>query len=144
MKLDDILSLWQDDCKIDPTDLGNESLSTSQLHHKYLKMHSGENILLRKKKEDLKRLKLDKAEFYFQGPHEQTPKHWKLPAIGRIIKSEIPTYVEADEDIIHATLDLALQQEKVDVLESIIKVITNRGWQISNAINWFKFQAGER
>jgi hypothetical protein len=39
-------------------------------------------------------------------------------------------------------LKIAVQQEKVDVLESIIKSIKDRGFQIKNAIEWERFKVG--
>ena len=38
MKTEDIISLWEQDCKIDSTELGMESLRIPQLHNKYYKI----------------------------------------------------------------------------------------------------------
>ena len=35
MNIDDILSTWEEDCKIDKTELGDEALRLFSLHHKY-------------------------------------------------------------------------------------------------------------
>ena len=35
MNIDDILNLWQEDVKIDRTELGDEALNIPKLHHKY-------------------------------------------------------------------------------------------------------------
>jgi hypothetical protein len=51
-------------------------------------------------------------------------------------------YIEADQDIIKLNLRIAMQQEKVDALESIIRSINNRGFLIKNAIEFAKFQVG--
>jgi GTP-binding protein YchF len=47
-----------------------------------------------------------------------------------------------DKEIIDMSLKIGLQQEKVELLESIIKSLTNRGFQIKAAIDWYKFTMG--
>jgi len=37
---------------------------------------------------------------------------------------------------------ILLQQEKVNYLESVIKIINNRQWNIRSAIDWLKFTNG--
>jgi hypothetical protein len=143
MKLDSIYALWSEDSKIDRMDLGEESLKISSLHQKYSEIYTNEKIALRKYESDLKVLKLEKHEFYTQGPTNETQeKGWELPAIGKIIRSDVQQYIDADKDVIQLTLKIGVQYEKVSLLESIIKNLFNRGFQIKNAIDYMKFQAG--
>jgi hypothetical protein len=58
------------------------------------------------------------------------------------MKSELPMHIDSDSDIIKSTLRIAVQQEKVDVLESIIKSLNGRGYNIKSAIDWEKFKTG--
>jgi hypothetical protein len=51
-------------------------------------------------------------------------------------------HIEADAQIQKLSLKIGLQREKVSTLDSIIKTITNRGFQISNAINYMKLMNG--
>jgi hypothetical protein len=142
MNIDEILSLWEVDSKIDPTELGEEALKIASLHHKYFQIFTKEKILLRKLESDLKKLKLDKYEFYTQGPNEDTPKHWRLPPRGMILKTDIPSYMEADKELVELSLKIGYQQEKVELLESIIKSFQYRGYNIKSAIEWHKFTMG--
>jgi hypothetical protein len=142
MKLEKIFEEWKVDSEMDRTELGEESLKIPKLHHKYFQVYSSEKLLLKKYEMDMKRLKLDKHEFYTQGPNEHTPPEWKLPAKGLILKADIPMYMEADEDIISLNLKIGLQMEKIELLESIIKNLTNRGYLIKNAIDWSRFTSG--
>lgn len=142
MNIDEILSLWEIDSKIDPTDLGEEAIKIPSLHHKYFQIYAREKIILKKQESDFKKLKLDKYEFYSQGPNEETPKTWRLPSKGLILKAEIPAYIEADKEIIDLSLKIGYQQEKVDLLESIIKSFQYRGYNIKSAIDWHKFTMG--
>lgn len=143
MKIDDILSLWEKDSKIDRQELGEEALKISVLHNKYYKIFINEKLALKKYEIELKQLKLEKFEFYTQGPtQEQAAKGWALPSIGRIVRSDVDRYIEADKDIVNLTLKVAVQHEKIDLLESIIRTLRDRNFNIRAAIEWSKFQMG--
>ena len=47
MKIDDIIDMWQQDVKIDETELSRESINTPVLHGKYLKHFSEQRLKLR-------------------------------------------------------------------------------------------------
>jgi len=143
MLLEQIHDEWAKDSDIDKTELGEESLKIPKLHNKYFQIFSKEKLLLRKYEADLKKLKLEKYEFYTQGPSKETKdRDWELPAKGIILKQEMPMYLEADKDIIELSLKIGYQQEKVEFLDSIIRSLTNRGFQIKAAIDWYKFTMG--
>lgn len=143
MNINEITSLWKEDVNIDITELSKEALEIPKLHHKYYQILINEKMLLKKHEYEYKKLKLDKYEFYTQGPSEETiKKGWELPAKGIILKSDIPMYMDADPDLINLSLKISYQQEKIDCLESIIKSIMNRGFLIRNAIDWQKFTMG--
>jgi hypothetical protein len=143
MKLEDIFELWGEDSRVDKTELGNAALELAKLHHKYYRIYSQERLLYKKMEAELKQLKLEKYEFYVDGPtQEHIELGWKLPAKGRILKSDVSNYLDADSDIINHNLKLAYQQEKLEVLDSIIKTIGNRGFHIKSAIDWERFKVG--
>jgi hypothetical protein len=143
MKIEDILDLWEEDSKIDRTEIGNEATVIPQLHHKYYSIYVSERLVLRKQETDFKQLKLDKYEFLTQGPNEDTKdKGWKLPPKGMILKSDIPMYMDADEDVVAMSLRIGYQQEKLELLDSIIKTIMNRGYLLKTALDWQKFTMG--
>ena len=143
MKLEDLHDMWGEDCDIDRTELGEESLKLPKLHSKYLRIYSEERLLLKQMEEYRKeyvKLKYD----YYRGilPEEDLKENGWLPFQLNVIKSEVPMYIESDKDVIKMNLRLAKQQEKVDVLDSIIKSIKDRGFQIKNAIEYEKFKVG--
>ena len=109
MKIEDIQNLWSQDSKIDHTELSTQALRIPSLHSKYFRIFTEERLRLRKYELDLKKLKLEKYEFYTQGPTEETrAKGWRLPPIGKVIKSEVNNYVDADDDIIQLTLKVGI------------------------------------
>ena len=143
MKIDEIMSEWKTDSEIDVTELADESIKIAKLHQKYYEYLIKEKLLFKKNESDLKLLRLEKYEFYTQGHNEETlKKGWELPSKGMVIKSEIPMYLEGDKDIINLNLKISYQQEKIDLLQSIIKSLNNRGYNIKSAIDWIKFTSG--
>lgn len=144
MKLEDILTEWRQDSEVNKTELGEESLKISKLHSKYYSILSSERLLLKKFDADLKILKLQKYEFFLDGPNEETQaRGWRLPAKGRVtLKSDIPMHMDADDDIIQLNLKIALQLEKLELLESIVKILMGRSYTIRNAIDWQRFMHG--
>lgn len=142
MNMEEITSAWEVDSKIDTSEITQVTTNIPILHNKYYKMYIKERYVYRTQELELKRLKHEKYEFYSQGPNPDTPKEWKLPAIGKVLKSEVPTYVDTDHDVVKATLKLFAQSEKVDYLDAIIKMIVNRGYQVKSIIDWEKFKAG--
>ena len=143
MNIDEIMSERKTDSEIDVTELADESIKIAKLHQKYYEYLIKEKLLFKKNESDLKLLRLEKYEFYTQGHNEETlKKGWELPSKGMVIKSEIPMYLEGDKDIINLNLKISYQQEKIDLLQSIIKSLNNRGYNIKSAIDWIKFTSG--
>ena len=143
MKIDEILNLWKEDCVIDKTEIGDEAIKIAKLHHKYFQILVNEKFTLKSHEAEMKKLKLEKYEFFTQGPNEDTQKKgWKLPAKGIILKTDIPMYMDADDDIIRISLRIGVQQEKIELLESIIKTIMNRGYNLKVVLEWQKFING--
>lgn len=143
MKLESIFELWEQDSRIDRDNLDTESLNASKLHQKYHKIYTNERLLLRDLEFKLKALRLEKFEFLTQGPTRETvAKGWNLPPIGKVLKTDANTYIDADQEVVDLSLRIGIQHEKIELLESIIKSIMNRGFQIKNAIDFIKFQSG--
>jgi hypothetical protein len=143
MKLDDIQVLWEKDSRIDRTELGEESLKISSLHNKYFKIFSDERLSLRKLEMDYKILYKQKFQYY-QGilSDEELKEFGWEPFQLKVLKQDLPVYIEGDKDIIAINLRIGLQGEKVSFLESILKNLANRGYQIKNVIEWERFKVG--
>jgi len=143
MKLDEIHALWDEDCNIDRTELGEESLRIPKLHSKYLQIYSTERLQLRRLEEERKELVKLKHDYY-RGvlPEEDLKANGWTPFQLSVLKSDVPLYLDADQDLIKLNLKISVQQEKVDTLEAIVRSISNRGYLIKNAIEYEKFKVG--
>lgn len=134
---------WEKDSDIDKTELGDAALKLAKLHHKYYRFLVNEKMIVKTYESDMHVLKLDKYEFFTQGPNEETVKKgWTLPAKGLILKADIPMYMSADQEIINLSLRIGLQEEKIQALESIIRTLNSMGYNIKAAIDWQKFING--
>lgn len=143
MKLEEIQELWSRDAQIDRTELGEESLRIPQLHSKYFNLFSVERLSLRKMEQEYKELYRVKHEYYNGTLSEDELKEWCWePFQLRILKSDISIYMQSDKDLSKAELKIEMQKEKVEFLESIIKNLPARGYQINAAISWEKFKVG--
>jgi hypothetical protein len=143
MKLDEIQLMWDRDAQIDRTELGEESLRIPQIHSKYFKIFTQERLVLRKMEADLKQLYRDKYEWYNGNISEETLKanEWE-PNPLKILRTDIPMYIEADPQMQALALKIEMQKEKVDFVEAIIKSLTTRGFNIKSAIEWERFKMG--
>ena len=144
MLFDDIKKMAETDLKFNETELDTESLRIPQLHGKYLNMLYDEKLVLRKWRNELSSLLKLKWEYYTGKMSEEQLKElgWK-PFELRILKQDVELYIESDTEIIQKKDRVFVQEEKVNYLESIIKMISNRQYHIRDAITWRKFINGE-
>lgn len=143
MKLEEIFAEWKQDAAIDRTELGQASLDIPYLHHKYYKILVEERCRQKVHEDDYNKLYKVKYE-YLMGLldlNEIKRRGWE-PQPLKILKQDMHVYINADEDLSIISNKINIQKEKVELLESIIRVVMNRGYNIRGAIDWEKFKAG--
>jgi len=144
MKLDDIIAMWQEDCRIDETELSRESLNVPILHSKYLQHYSQSRLKLRAMRMKQKQLQQRLMDYYrgdLNNP-EDLAELGREPYPFKRLKQDINYYVDSDDEMVALNTKLALQQELVDVLEEIMKSINTRGYTIKNSIDFLRFTSG--
>ena len=143
MNLSELKSMVEEDMVIDDTELDIESIRTPQLHNKYLNLFHDEKLILVKMEEEYKKLYRVKWE-YFTGKIDQETLNqysWE-PFQLNILKADIDKYLDADTDLSILRMKVSFSKEKVSYLESVVKIINNRQWNIRSAIDWRKFVSG--
>jgi len=140
MTFDELQALADKDLKINDTELDLESLKTPQLHNKYMKFHNQYVNLLKKSEQDLARLTRDKWEYY-TGKADPSV-YQERPFNLKILKQDVDKYLKADDELIKLEQKVTYVQSVVDYLDRTVKIISNRGFQIKNAIDWRKFTSG--
>ena len=143
MNLHELKSMVEEDMIIDDTELDIESVKTPQLHNKYLTLYHDERLIFVKIEEEYKKLYKIKWEYYTGKIDEDTLKkyNWE-PFQLNILKVDIDKYLEADTDLSILRMKVSFTKEKVNYLESVVKIVNNRQWNIRSAIDWRKFVSG--
>ena len=141
MDLEKIQEMWQNDSTIDPDNLHDESLKIPQLHSKYYTIYNTITLLREKARESYNRVRLERHNYYTgKAPAEvyvEDPFPYKVRD-----KEALQRYMEADEKLNSIDLKIRYYDVMLKFLEEIIKTIANRTFQIKNAIEWHRFQAG--
>ena len=141
MDLDKIQEMWEKDSQIDPDNLHNESLKIPQLHSKYYTIYNTITLLREKSRDSYKRVKLERYNYYTgKAPAEvyvEDPFPYKVRE-----KDAIQRYLDADDKLTTIDLKIRYYDVMLKFLEEVIKTISSRTYQIKNAIDWHKFQAG--
>jgi hypothetical protein len=143
MKIEEIRAHAEQDLVLDSTELDRESLRIPQLHNKYLNFLTDERLVLRAIQIDFDKMRRLKWEYYTgKLDQEQLNQHGWQPFALRILKQDVDLYMDSDTDLQNLRLKIERQREKIEYVESIIKGIMNRHWQIRSAIEWRKFVNG--
>jgi hypothetical protein len=143
MTFDDIFKEWEKDGEIKMDRLSSESANIPSLHNKYYRMYITEGLRLKKLRAEYKQLVKLKTEYYKGTLDSEELKEYGWPPQPlKIMRQDIPTYIEADSDLITKSLKIGLVEANVEYLESIIRQINNRGYQIKNIIDFERFKSG--
>jgi hypothetical protein len=142
MKIEQILDQWEADCKIDKTQLGDESIKVPKLHAKYSREFVTERIRLIHLKNQLKTLRFEKMEFLINPTQEGVQRGWKIPAQGRLLKADVANHLDSDPEIIEIETKVGIQTEKVELLKAIIDSLKTRGFLIKNCLDEIKWING--
>jgi hypothetical protein len=144
MKLTELQESWKKDCVIDETNLGRAAAKTPELHAKYLNLLTNARLQVRKAEADYLRLRRVKYR-YFRGEltrDELESLGWDQYQGVKPIKNEMDEFLATDDDLIAQTDRVEYFKTVYQQLESILKSISSRTWDIKSSIEWYKFSNG--
>ena len=141
MNIDKIQEMWERDATIDPDNLHDESLKIPQLHSKYYTLYNTITLLREKARTQYNKIRLERYNFYTGKAEPEVYVEEPFPYKVRE-KDAIQRHLEADEKLINIDLKIRYYDATLKFLEEILRIISNRTYQIKNAIEWHKFQAG--
>ena len=141
MNLESIQEMWKKDSVIDGALYCEESTKIPQLHMKYMEFHNTFSLMKKEKELDMKRLIKEKW-LYYKGKapssvYKEMPFDFKLTT-----KEEINMFIESDDDIMKLQYRIDYIEQTLLYLDSVLRMINNRNFQIKNAIDWEKFKNG--
>jgi hypothetical protein len=141
MNLDEIQEMWKKDSVIDPDNLHDESLKIPQLHSKYYTVYNTITLLRERARDTYSKVKLERYNYYTgKAPAEvyiEEPFPYKVRE-----KEALQRHMDADERLSKIDIKIRYYDVMLKFLEEIIKTISNRTYQIKNAIEFMRFQAG--
>ena len=140
MTLEELKLQVQKDLKVDDEHLDTESLKNQEIKATYLDHKSRYELLLYRAKGDYKRLYREKWEYY--GGKADAKIYASKPFDLKVLKTDLAVYITSDEEVINAENKIGYLETVVDYIKGAIKSVDNRGWDIKNAIEWKKFEAG--
>ena len=141
MNLEQIQEMWQKDSVIDPDNLHDESLKIPQLHSKYYTIYNTITLLREKARESYNRIRLERHNYYTGKAPAETYVEDPFPYKVRE-KDAIQRHMDADEKMSTINMKIKYYDVILKFLEEIIRNVSNRTYQIKNAIEWQQFQSG--
>lgn len=141
MNLETIQEMWQKDSVIDPDNLHDESLKIPQLHSKYYTLYNTISLLRERARETYNKVRLERYNYYSgKAPAEvyvEEPFPYKVRD-----KDALQRHLDADKKLNEIDLKVRYYNVMLKFLEDIIKMISNRSFQIKNSIEFMKFTSG--
>tara|TARA_B100001559_G_C16500310_1_gene622987 strand:+ start:3159 stop:3593 length:435 start_codon:yes stop_codon:yes gene_type:complete len=139
--LETIQKMWSEDSKIDPDNLHTESLNIPVLHAKYFDLYNNLNLLRKKAEQQRKNIRHERYEYYSGKSDPQVYVDNPFPKKIRD-KDTMQKYLDADEKLSGLSLKIEYYETMMRYLEEILKQVTNRTYQIKNAIEFMRFSSG--
>ena len=139
--LGSLQKMWEEDSKIDRDNLHEESLNIPSLHAKYFDLYNTLFLMRKKAEQQRKNIRHERYE-YFSGKAD--PEVYVQNPFGKKIrdKDTMQKYLDADDKLSNSSLKIEYYDMMLTYIESILKVIQNRTYQIKNAIEFMRFQSG--
>jgi hypothetical protein len=141
LNLETIQEMWEKDSKIDVDNLHTESLNIPILHSKYFELYNTILLLKKKAEQQKKNIRHQKYE-YFTGKAD--PEVYLENPFPKKIrdKETLQGYLDSDEKLSQVSLKVEYYETMLSYIDSILKMIANRTYQIKNAIEFMRFNAG--
>jgi hypothetical protein len=141
--LDLILKEWEKDADMDQTEPGKELLKIPKLHNKYLTVLTKHKMASKRAHFEHSRMKKVKWEYYSGKLSQEELSQYGWEPFNFKLKSDIPLYLESDNDLIHLLEKKIYHDEVVSVCEAIMGELKQRAWELKSYIDWERFIGGQ-
>ena len=141
-QLEELLEMWRKDCDVDRTEPDKELLNIPKHHSKYLNILSRHRLLSKESEFKYNKMKKVKWEYYNGKLDDDELKARGWEPFPFVLKSEINTYLDSDEDLNKYLANKIMHDEIVEVCTTILKELNSRTYQLRDYISWQKFIQG--
>lgn len=136
-----IKSMWEKDSHIDIDNLHEESLKVPVLHAKYYEIYNNLVLLKTKAEQQRKNIRHERYEYY--SGKSDPDVYLKDPFPKKVRdKDAMQKYLDADEKLSTVSMKIEYYQVMINYIDSILKQVSNRTYQIKNSIEFLRFQSG--
>lgn len=142
--LEKVLDMWNKDSVVDETEPSREIIKVPILHSKYLTIMSKHKLASKKAWFDYNRMRKTKWEYYTGKLSQEELNELGWEPFRYTLKSDISTYIEADNDLIRLLEKKVYHEEVISVCEAIMKELNNRTWQLREHMTHERFIQGAR
>ena len=125
---------------VDQEKLDQESYKNQNINAKWLEYRPRYDQLLIMRRSDHQRLWREKWEYY--GGKADAKVYAAKPFDIKVLKTDLQMYIQSDDDILELQSKISYYESIVKYIDGVIRSIDNRGWDIRNAQDWKKFEAG--
>ena len=141
MKLEELQYEAREDLAIiDQERLDQESFKNQNIKPKWLEYRSRYDQLLIMSKTNHQRMWRQKWEYY--GGKADAKVYAAKPFDIKVLKTDLTMYIQSDDEILELQNKISYYESIIKYIDGVIKSIDNRGWDIRNAQDWKKFEAG--
>ena len=125
---------------LDQERLDQESYKNQNIKPKWLEYRTKYDQLLIMSRADHQKMYREKWEYY--GGKSDAKVYVAKPFDLRVLKTDLQMYINSDEEILALQGKISYYESIIKYIDGVIKSIDNRGWDIRNATEWKKFEAG--
>jgi len=133
--------MWRDDCRIHLNRLAEETDRHQSLHAKYSDLITVEKRELRRMMTVVEKFRFELTRFYRDGTSDPEvlvaarERGWIIPPEGKPhIKTDLRYWVDTNTEMVELQMELADQNDVVDLIKEILTAIKGRGYNIGQAI----------
>lgn len=143
ISLEEIERMWEDDRKMFRDKLSQHNLEIPNLHGKYMTIYNTERIFNKTIELKKKQLYLT-LRSYFSGTLDKITleKYGWIPFGTKVLKSDLDIYIDSHDSWCDIEKQIEISNIKINLLEQILRLIMNRGFQIKNEIELVKWESG--
>ena len=140
--LDQLISEWETDARIDTTNAGGEMTRIPVLHSKYNKYLSLHKMAQVRREDEFNKLRKLKWMYYNGKLDQQQLAELGWDPFPFTLKSDLNVYLESDDDLAKKKAQISFHEECVSFCVYVMKELNNRTWQMKEWMAWERFERG--
>lgn len=143
MTIQEYHDLWEQDAKIDNSEVDAETRKVPLLHAKWWRYYTAEKLRYKKLEMDYKAMYRLRYEYWWGRLDDATRKEhgWEIQPL-KILTPQIPMYLDSDPVLAELIKKREYQTELCRFLEDVIKSINSRGYLLNTITSFLKFKMG--